>query len=108
MSESAGKDFLGPVITMIGWMTPVVVALIAIGRNPSVPTETVTQIWYGMFAFLAIYASAILHIIFCAIDIWGHRSPPVSPFFSFLTTFILFSASVIFWIALFLLGGNCG
>ncbi|AZV78734.1 hypothetical protein EBB79_13205 [Parasedimentitalea marina] len=104
MADSVGKDLLGPVITMIGWMTPIVIGLIAIGRNPSISTEIAGQIWYSMFAFLVIYACAISHIVICAIDIWGRRTPPVSPFFSFLATFMLFSMSVIYWIAIFLIG----
>lgn len=108
MPAPLGKDFLGPVVTIVGWMTPVVIGLIAIGRNPSTSTAIAEQVWYSMFAFLFIYVAAIIHIVICAIDIWGHRNPPVSPFFTFLVTFVLFSASVIYWIALFLFGEPYG
>ncbi len=107
MSEAAkenAKNLLGPGLTLVGWLTPVTLSLIALGSSASVSPETANLISSGMWFLLAIIVLLAAHVITCVLALSGRAICGVSPMHTFLVSFSALAFSLILWILRFLWG----
>ena len=103
-NQDTAEKLIGPGITLAGWLLPIVLALVATGRSPSIDPSTADIVWISMFGFLALIVALVVHVVTCVLAISGVQNRFVRPAISFIASFSVLALFLIGWIAAYLMG----